>query len=170
MASNDFKFGQKTSFKADRPKVNFGSSKAQNPLEIWAAKQMYEQSKPQQAVGMGQQVSQQFGDNPPPGSTFNYGGVSAPINPKRTVEEAQALAGSDSISRHIRTVKDLQRDPQKFRSMFEKATFKGFGKEKGSVFGIPLTYGDKESGNLKFALDDMANRLIYLQSGKQINE
>lgn len=125
----------------------------------------------QQKTGdTGQTVQDVSSQNPSPGTKLKSGDVTTEVNPKRTVEEAQSMSGADVISSHIDKIKMAQGDPDIFRSSFQKATFKGLGKDKGQVFGMPLTYGDKNAIDLKFSMDDMSNRLLYLFSGKQINE
>lgn len=131
---------------------------------------MISQQKTGQAGQTAQDVANQFPDGPPPDTKLKAGDATFPLNPKRSVEEAQSMSGADVINNHIDKIKQAQGDPDKFRSAFQKATFKGLGKNKGQVMGMPLTYGDKDAIDLKFSLDDMSNRLLYLFSGKQINE
>ena len=154
-----------------KPKSNdlkapsIGGGKSSGIAQLMAM--MIEQNKGQNATQTSQQVQQM---NPAPGTKGDFGSFSGEINPKRTVEEAQSMSGADVINTHINKIKEAQGDPDLFRSAFQKATFKGTGKDKGQVFGFPLTYGDKNAIDLKFSLDDMSNRLLYLFSGKQINE
>lgn len=144
------------------PKVGSGNNGMTQLL-----KYMIDQNKSGNA---GQEVQNINAQNPSPGTKGKFGDITTEINPKRTVEEAQSMSGADVISNHINKIKVAQGDPDIFRSAFQKATFKGTGKDKGQIFGIPLTYGDKNAIDLKFSLDDMSNRLLYLFSGKQINE
>lgn len=155
------------------PKVGGSDNYLERLMYAQSKGMMDAQIKQQERGNISQDIATvqgQFGGVAPPGTTLNVGGVKAPINAKRSVEEAQSMSGADVINHHISKIKEMQGDPDIFRSSFQKATFKGLGKNKGQVMGMPLTYGDKNAIDLKFSMDDMSNRLLYLFSGKQINE
>src|SRR3990167_235035 len=118
-------------------------------------------------------IESTFGGNVPPDTSLSIGSkgttASIPLNRKLTGEEAVSLGGTDNISRHLSYIREAQKD-KNFRENFKRATFRICGGEKGSVAGFPTTWGNKESQKLAFHLNDLNNRLVYLLSGKQINQ
>ncbi len=112
--------------------------------------------------------------NVQPGATINIGeNVSAniPLNRKYTVDETRQMGMADAFNIHVRVLQDMQKDPDNFRDAFSKATIRLPGNDKiGEIFGISTTFGNKESQLVKFRLKDMADRLLRLRSGAQINE
>ena len=120
-------------------------------------------------------IESAFGGNVPPDTSLSVGSkgttASIPLNRKYSSEETVSLGGTDNISRHLAYVRNAMKTDPSFAERFQSATFRTSGTgEKGSIFGIPTTLGDKESKKLAFHLNDLNTRLVYLLSGKQINE
>ena len=118
-------------------------------------------------------IAGQFGGKTPVGTMRTAeGGISVPLNRAYTGTEPQDIGNADMISTHIKNIRSfMQSDPKKFENTFKKATLR-FGSKgtKGQVFGIPTTMRDPDAAKLSFDIKDMGNRLVYLFSGKQINE
>ena len=164
--------------KTSRSSAKVGSipsgSGSMNPLVLFMLKDMYEKKMEQENRNtIGQDAADLNAQTPggaPPGTTITREGTKYPVNREYTNEEAKDISGADSITRHINYIKGQMDDPVKFRNLFTKSTLRIGGGEKGKVFGMPMIMGDKEAQKLSFSIKDMENRLIYLRSGKQIND
>lgn len=155
-----------------------GAAQVQKQQQMMPIELMQEQMKRQEALqhsGQGfQQAIDQFGgkQNVPVDAKVNLGtgAVTADLNRKYSSEEATSLSGADNISRHLSFIREKMNTDPNFSKNFQKATFRLGGGEKGQVMGVPTSMGDKESQKLSFHLGDLGSRLVYLLSGKQINE
>lgn len=97
--------------------------------------------------------------------------VTQPLVQDFTLDESRAIGQGDAFQAHAQFLEDAMNKlpPETFKSKFKKATMHFPGADRGQVFGIPTTYGDKESQLIKFALQDMSDRILRLRSGAQIN-
>ena len=117
--------------------------------------------------------------NFPPGSTFSLGGVTIPLNRKYSETESKSLSGAGAL------LKDLS----ELKGMFEKGSATGGAQLTGGasmglsnlpLIGAPLSAavmgfggilkGGENRQNYSDLLRNVANRLLYLRSGAQINE
>lgn len=93
------------------------------------------------------------------------------LNQKYTLDEARAVGMADAFDAHTKYLEDsmdnMPRD--KFLNTFLKATAKFGSKDIGKVGPIPTTAFDKDARVMNFAIKDMADRLLRLRSGAQIN-
>lgn len=111
-----------------------------------------------------------------PGSQVNItdqgADVRVPLNIDMTLDESRAAGMSDAFDAHVKFLEDQMNNNPNFSNKFKKATmhFGGDKHQRGQVFGIPTTWGDKEAQLIGFAIQDMADRVLRLRSGAQINE
>lgn len=136
-----------------------------------------QQGQQSQASGIGDLIGRaksSIGSNAQPGTNLNIGPngatVTSPLVREFKPEETVLLGGADNIGRHLAYLRNSIDNDPKFADRYKKATFRLGGGEKGEVLGIPTSLGDPEAQKLKFHLSDMNNRLVYLLSGKQINQ
>lgn len=105
-----------------------------------------------------------------PGAQVVREGITNPVNREYTMDESKNLGGTDMLLAHIGEIERAMDDAW-FPASYMKATARlGRSQEKGQILGIPLSLGDEKAGKLKFAINDLSNRLLYLRSGAQINE
>lgn len=142
-----------------------------------------QQQREQQATTAGQTfegLKEQFPPgSAPPGSSVNIGktvSANIPLNRKFTIDETRQLGMSDAFRVHIKDIGErMQTNPDQFRKSYGKATAR-LGSDKPGNIGlpfvgdVPFTFGDKDAQMLKFRLTDMADRILRLRSGAQINE
>lgn len=147
-----------------------GKSSGQGTLLAYMLSQKKRDSVPQDIDKIGQQVG---GYKPGAKLSITDRGaeIQQPLNADFTLDESRAIGQSDAFSAHVKYFENAMNEMPRevFISKFKKATTHWPGADRGQVMGFPTTFGDKQAQLLKFALQDMSDRILRLRSGAQIN-
>lgn len=146
------------------------SGGGQNALMQFMLSQMMRDKAPEDIATIQQQVG-----GFKPGAKLNITNrgaeVQQPLNMDFTLDESRAIGQGDAFNAHVKFFEDAMNTMphDEFVSKFKKASMHFPGADRGQVFGFPTTFGDSKSQLIKFALQDMSDRILRLRSGAQIN-
>jgi len=108
-----------------------------------------------------------------PGTTAKIGEVNIPLNPKYTGEEVKALASAEELGIQLNTLKDIVNEDKAIWETRKQGIVGGLDalKQTGQGLGT-LPFGGFSEKGQRFSTfrDSVAERLLRLRSGAQINE